>query len=193
MKRSTLWVGIAVSALLYVMISASFAAQGTIVTVDENGAKASTFKMTDNVQIIAKVALPKPISKYKFDKLTFYIGFGEPLEWVKGDVPDKYLNSKTFTLKVLGQYGATDFPFNWIESIKNGQAQKSDRVEGKVEVVLYKKTGSRKETYWDKVSEKVVTDLIPIYDKGTVIAASAPFTFIHGFGGSNNTDSGSPK
>jgi len=155
---------------------------GKVVFYDQNG-QGSSFNAADVKSLGLKVNLAKALRNYKFDYIQVVISpsYNPKMEWRRGWMANE-VSSGTLSQvalvpknsKLINGYGT---PF-MIEDIREYPSAKGyDSVTLNAKVRIFIKTGERKETRWDKMREKYVTETIFQWNEGQQIAAgSAEFS-----------------
>lgn len=148
---------------------------GKVLFSDQNR-QGSSFA-SDKVQSLRlKVVLPKPLAGYKFDYVRVIVSpsYNPKMEWRKGWMLNEIKNNTLSDIALVPKsalvngYG-TSF---MLADIKDYPSAKGfDNVTLNAEVRIYKKLGERKETRWDKMSEKYITETIFQWDEGELIAS----------------------
>lgn len=155
---------------------------GKVVFYDQNG-QSGSFNSAAVQSLGLKVKLAQALKNYKFDFVQVVISpsYNPKMEWRRGWMANEVSNGTLSQIalipknsKLVNGYGT---PF-MIEDIREYPSAKGyDSVTLSAKVRIFTKTGERKETRWDKMKEKYVTETIFQWDEGRQIAAgSAEFS-----------------
>ncbi|MBI5700438.1 hypothetical protein HZC34_01155 [Candidatus Saganbacteria bacterium] len=174
------------SMLIGFVLASSVHAAGTVTLLLNGSPAPSSFKSSDIQSLQAKITLPKKLGAYKFDQASVFLTLSHldikgSIYYDRPDLPDNWKDSNTITVDLLqdikdpygGSFGRKDF-------VDVPMKQKLDKITADVQLKIFKKTGEKYNTYWDKTNSSWQTETIPIWNAGTVLAQSPKYTVIEG-------------
>lgn len=182
MKKSLCFM---LSMLIGFFMASSVLAAGSVTLLLNGSPAPATFKGSDIQSLKAKIVLPKALKSYKFDQVSAWLTLSHldvkgSIYYDKVDLPENWQGS-TITVDLLadmkdsygGSYGISDFT-------TTPTSQKLDSITASVNFKIFKKTGEKYNSYWDKTYSTWKTETIPIWNAGTVLAQSAKYTITQG-------------